>query len=176
MRYISRNTNRVDDYMKNRNLKHRDDWQTPEYIKKPLDDEFHFDFDPCPTNPTFNGLLIEWKERNFINPPYSIKLKNAFIRKAYMESLKGKLCVMLLPVSTSTKIFHKYIYHNAEIRFVERRIKFCGYNTKGEYTTNKSGMHDSMIVIFRPIPNGDHKTHTPLRPIYQESALVGGEF
>lgn len=56
---------------------------------------------------------------------------------------------MLLPVSTSTKIFHKIIYPNAEIRFLKGRVKFKGINTKGEYVSNKCGMHDSMIVIFK---------------------------
>ena len=87
--------------------------------------------------------------KNFINPPYSRKLKEAFIMKAIEESRKGKLCVMLLPVSTSTKIFHDHILPNKkEIRFIRRRLKFSGYNTKGEYVDNKCGMHDSMIVIF----------------------------
>ena len=34
--------------MKNRNIKHKDDWQTPYYIYQALDKEFDFDFDPCP--------------------------------------------------------------------------------------------------------------------------------
>lgn len=56
---------------------------------------------------------------------------------------------MLLPVSTSTALFHDWIKPNAkEIRFVRKRIKFLGVNTKGEYVTNKTPMHDSMIVIF----------------------------
>ena len=84
-----------------------------------------------------------------MNPPYSRKLKEAFVIKAIEESKKGKLCVMLLPVSTSTKLFHEHIQPNAkEIRFVKGRIKFLGVNTKGGYVTNKSPMHDSMVVIF----------------------------
>ncbi len=56
---------------------------------------------------------------------------------------------MLLPVSTSTKLFHDYIQPNAnEIRFIKGRIKFVGINTKGEFVNNKSPMHDSMIIIF----------------------------
>lgn len=135
--------------MKNRNLNHSDDWETPSYIFDPLNEEFNFDFDPCPINSTFDGLEMDWGKRNFINPPYSRKLKEAFIRKAFEESKKGKLCVMLLPVSTSTVIFHEVIYGNAEIRFIRRRIKFIGRNTKGEEVSNKCGMHDSMIVIFK---------------------------
>ena len=134
--------------MKNRSLEHRDDWGTPDYIYKPLDAEFHFDFDPCPINPNFDGLEIEWKKRNFVNPPYSRKLKEAFIRKAFVESKNNKLCVMLLPVSTSTKIFHEIIYPHAEIRFLKGRVKFCGINTSGRYVDNACGMHDSMVVIL----------------------------
>ena len=114
-----------------------------------MDQEFNFDFDPCPLHSTFDGLEIDWKSRNFINPPYSRELKEAFIRKAYEESQKGKLCVMLLPVSTSTKIFHEIIYPHAEIRFLKGRVKFEGINTFGDKVKNKCGMHDSMIVIFR---------------------------
>jgi hypothetical protein len=57
---------------------------------------------------------------------------------------------MLLPVSTSTKVFHEIILPNAkEIRFVRGRISFEGFNTFGEKTTQKDkGMHDSMVVIF----------------------------
>jgi hypothetical protein len=98
---------------------------------------------------TWNGLTVEWGNRNFVNPPYSRKLKEAFILKAIEESKKGKLCVMLLPVSTSTKIFHDHILPNKkEIKFIRRRLKFSGYNTKGEFVNNKCGMHDSMLVIF----------------------------
>ena len=135
--------------MKNRNIEHIDDWKTPKILYDELNKEFEFDFDPCPLHSKFNGLEIEWKERNFINPPYSQKTKEAFIRKAFNESKKGKLCVMLLPVSTSTKIFHEVIYHNAEIRFLKGRVKFEGINTFGNMVNNKCGMHDSMIVIFR---------------------------
>ncbi|WP_070486848.1 DNA N-6-adenine-methyltransferase [Weeksella sp. HMSC059D05] len=140
--------------MKNRNLNHSDNWATPKEFYDKLNAEFAFDFDPCPLNeneitPDKYGLLIEWGQRNYINPPYSRKLKEAFVMKAVEESKKGKLCVMLLPVSTSTKLFHEVIKPNAnEIRFVKGRIKFVGVNTKGELVNDKAPMHDSMIVVF----------------------------
>ncbi len=136
--------------MKNRKPIH-DDWETPEELYDQLDDEFHFDFDPCPINYKIDALSLEnWSKSNFINPPYSRTLKELFINKAYQESLKGNLCVMLLPVSTSTKIFHAIIKPHAEIRFLKGRVKFIGINSKGERVTNKCGQHDSMIVIFKP--------------------------
>ena len=139
--------------MKKRNIKHIDDWSTPDYIYNELNNEFNFNFDPCPLQhdlKKWNGLMIEWGERNFINPPYSRKLKEAFVLKAIEESKKGKLCVMLLPVSTSTKLFHQHILPNQkEIRLVFKRIKFKGVNTFGEYVEDKAGMHDSMVIIFK---------------------------
>ena len=138
--------------MKNRNLKHKDDWKTPDWLYNQLNDEFNFDFDPCPLNhdlSKWNGLDIEWGKCNFINPPYSRKLKDAFVKKAIKESKKGKTCVMLLPVSTSTILFHDFILPNKkEIRFLKGRVKFEGINTFGKFVTNENGMHDSMIVIF----------------------------
>lgn len=154
--------------MKNRNLDHSDNWATPDYFYNKLNEEFGFDFDPCPYNTgklEFDGLKIEWGGVNYVNPPYSQKLKEQFVLKAIEESKKGKVCVMLLPVSTSTKLFHDHIQPNAnEIRFVKGRVKFIGVNAKGEYVNwqywnrippigskevNNSGMHDSMIVIFK---------------------------
>lgn len=139
-------------YMKNRNLKHSDNWETPEDLYQELNNEFGFDFDPCPINhdlSLWDGLKIDWKKSNFVNPPYSRNLKEAFVKKAIEESKKGKVCVVLLPVSTSTKLFHEYILPNKkEIRFIKGRVKFVGYNTFGQRVTNKVGMHDSMIVIF----------------------------
>ena len=140
--------------MKNRNLNHSDNLATPKEFYDKLNQEFNFDFDPCPLNeceitPDKDGLLIEWGDRNFINPPYSRGLKDSFVKKAINESQKGKLCVMLLPVSTSTALFHDYILPNAKsIRFIKGRIKFLGTNTKGEYVTDKAPMHDSMVVVF----------------------------
>ena len=119
-------------------------WSTPAYIYDELNAEFHFTFDPCPLHSTFDGLTIEWKESNFINPPYDRKTKEAFIHKAFEQSRKDRLCVMLLPVSTSTKIFHDVILPNADIRFLRGRVKFVG-----EHVSNKCGMFDSMVVVFR---------------------------
>lgn len=140
--------------MKRRSLPHADDWVTPKWFYDLLNAEFHFDFDPCPLGGT-GGLECEWGARNFVNPPYSRKLKETFVRKAVEEARSGKLCVLLLPVSTSTALFHDVILPNAkEIRFVRGRIAFAGYNTRGEYVTTRKGMHDSMVVVVgEPMPH-----------------------
>ena len=130
-----------------------DNWKTPEWMYKELDQEFNFDdFDPCPyMNDTskWDGLDVEWADTTFCNPPYNRVDKPKFIKKAYAEWKKGKTVVLLIPAAVSTNDFHDYIYPNAEIRFPRGRIAFEGYNSKGKYVKNKKGMHDSMIVIFR---------------------------
>ena len=126
-----------------------DHWATPRWLYDKLDQEFHFDFDPCPLHAKFNGLIIPWGRSNFVNPPYNRFDKPEFIQKAHDEWRTGKTCVLLIPVATSTKQFHELIYPNAEIRFLRGRVAFSGINTRGEPTTTKKGKHDSMIVVFR---------------------------
>jgi DNA N-6-adenine-methyltransferase (Dam) len=120
--------------MKNRQFA-GDTWITPKDFYKELSDRFRFtpDFDPCPWDydgTGFDGLLCEWPERVYCNPPYSRKLKEEFICRAASEGANGKLVVMLLPVSTSTKIFHEVIQPLAEIEFIRGRLPFEGYVQK----------------------------------------------
>jgi site-specific DNA-methyltransferase (adenine-specific) len=109
--------------MKPHFLSLRLDWRTPKAFYEELDKEFHFDFDPCPVNPTFDGLSIEWKGSNFVNPPYGRELRK-WVKKGYEESLKGKLVVMLIPSRTDTECWHSYVMKAKEIRFIKGRLKF----------------------------------------------------
>lgn len=134
--------------------KDSDNWITPKKIYDPLNAEFGFDFDPSPFNPgeiLVDGLVVDWGKVNFVNPPYSPELKKAFILKAVEEKKKGNTSVLLIPVSTSTKLFHDIILPNAEeIRIVKGRISFEKPDEKGNPVRIKSGNPlDSMIVIFR---------------------------
>jgi len=147
--------------MKKIHINNDDNYATPPELYNELNKEFNFDFDPCPYNenpitPETDGLLKDWGKSNFVNPPYSLKLKESFIKKALQEQIRGNTSVFLIPVSTSTIIFHKYIQPFAkEIRFVKGRIKFGKRDLQGNFylPLNKhgktqSGTKDSMIVIF----------------------------
>ena len=145
--------------MKKIHINNDDNYATPPEFYNKLNNRFNFDFDPCPYNESViekDGLKIEWGNSNFINPPYSQKLKEAFVKKGIEEMKKGKLCVFLLPVSTSTKLFHDYIRPNATlIEFIRGRIKFGKYDKDGNFYIplnakgkEQSGTKDSMIVIF----------------------------
>lgn len=146
--------------MKNIHINNDDNYATPPELYNELNKEFNFDFDPCPYNEgeiINDGLKIDWGKSNFVNPPYSQKLKEQFIIKGIEEMKKGNVSVFLITVSTSTKLFHDYIKPNAnEIRFLKGRVKFGKINDNGEfyYPLNKygkvqSGTKDSMIIIFK---------------------------
>ena len=114
--------------------------RTPKKVYDELNKEFNFDFDPCPKDPDFDGLTISWSSCNFINPPF--KEQRLWIKKAYEESLKNKICVMLLPSRTDTRIFHDIILPYAyQIRFIKGRLKFQQYKNSAPFP--------SMIVIFK---------------------------
>ncbi len=146
--------------MKNRNLDHKDNWRTPPEFYEKKNKIYHFDFDPCPYNHDVNewdGLEVEWGSVNFVNPPYSLKLKSMFVEKAVEEMKKGKASVLLLPVSTSTKLFHEVIKPNARhIEFIKGRLPFIGVNDKGqlvnhhliEEVTDKTIHHINRSGVF----------------------------
>ena len=124
----------------------KQDWETPKEFYKMLNAEFHFDFDPCPSNyikgKVKNGLKVKWGKSNFVNPPYTSQLQDAFIKKGLEEYKKGKTVVFLIPARTDTKRFHDIILPNAkEIRFIKGRLKFSGYKDPAPFP--------SMIVIFK---------------------------
>ena len=124
--------------------KKTDNWATPDYIYNELNNEFNFDFDPCPLNSTFDGLTRKWGKRNFVNPPYSNVI--GFLQKAHQELKNGNadLCVFLTFSNTDTKWFHNYCYGKGELRFIKGRLKFVDENGK----TKNSAMRPSMIVIL----------------------------
>ena len=78
-------------------------------------------FDPCPENPTFNGLVIEWKNLNFVNPPYT--LLKEFVYKAIGYSVT-RTTIMLLPCKTDQHWFHELKPWWDQIIWIEKRLKF----------------------------------------------------
>ena len=121
-------------------LSNNQNWRTPKKLYEELNKEFNFNFDPCPVNPTFDGLNIEWGKCNFVNPPYNRETYK-WCKKAYEEHLKGKTVVMLLASRTDTKFFHEFILKANEIRFIKGRLKFN--DKKG------SAPFPSLIAVFK---------------------------
>lgn len=126
------------------------DWQTPDAVIEKLQKEFGIIyFDPCPNKPTFDGLALSWKAETtywklnrwcFVNPPYGRQI-GKWCKKAYEESKKGCLVVMLIPSRTDTQWWHNYIMKADEIRFIKGRLKFKG--------AKNSAPFPSAIVVFK---------------------------
>lgn len=101
-----------------------DDWKTPSYIyeqalKLGL-------FDPCPFQSEADGLAMDWKERNFVNPPYS-QIKK-WVEKSIEQRKKGHKVLLLIPARTDTKAFRLLYDFGAEFYFIEGRLKFNDSN------------------------------------------------
>lgn len=127
------------------------EWSTPQDFFDKLNEEFKFTLDPCASESNYkcekyftqaeNGLEQSWEgETVFMNPPYSDIAK--WVEKAFLESKKpNTIIVGLMPSRTDTKYFHKYIYNQAEIRFIKGRLKFGG--------SKNSAPFPSMIVVWK---------------------------
>lgn len=131
----------------------KEDWATPQDFFDSLNEEFHFNLDPCadPENAKCdrfftkeeNGLLKDWGGSCvFCNPPYGRKTTGEWIEKCYKEAQKENTTVVaLIPARTDTKFFHDYIYGKAEIRFIKGRLKFGNSKDAAPFP--------SMVIIFR---------------------------
>lgn len=129
-----------------------DQWATPQEVFDQLDQEFHFDLDPCADDQNHkcqkyftaaeDGLKQEWGgHRVFCNPPYGRALRN-WVEKCYREGCKDNtIVVLLIPARTDTTYFHDFIMHRAEVRFIRGRLKFGDSKTGAPFP--------SMIVVFR---------------------------
>jgi site-specific DNA-methyltransferase (adenine-specific) len=137
------------------------EWRTPPEVYDPLNEEFHFDLDPCTTedNPLGtdywfteedDGLTLDWDSASvFMNPPYGREIY-AWTRKACDASAKGALVVGLLPASTDLAWWHEDVVGCAdEVRYIRGRVRFL---TDGPYRA--SGFFASVIVIWRPPGEG----------------------
>jgi hypothetical protein len=96
-------------------------WLTPPDLMAELDAQHQFDFDPCPyPRPEgFDGLLVEWGQSNYVNPPF--KGPTAWVRKAIREYRSGKKVVFVFPVD---KWVHMLLEAGAEFRNLGD-VKWC---------------------------------------------------
>lgn len=125
-----------------------DEWGTPPWLFRLLDDEFEFDLDAAATEDNAlcydyfteekNGLIQTWSGKVWLNCPYS----NAgeWVQKAYEEAVKEHATtVMLLAARIDTRYWVSYV-SKAEVRFLPGRLKFVG----GKH----SAPFPSAVVIF----------------------------
>ena len=144
----------------------KDEMRTPPSLFKKLDDRFHFDLDVactvenCLSRNCYgyakgdDAIKQDWtkfmmdngEDANsfYCNPPYNRVDLPKFVEKGYMESIKGAIVVMLLPVDFSTR-WWDYCMEAAEWIRIKGRIHFndmYGIPIKG------SPLFDSCVVVF----------------------------
>ena len=84
-------------------------WLTPPELFDDLNNQYEFDFDPCPYPKPheFDGLKAEWGDSNYVNPPFGSytdltdnkkKGPTAWAKKAIKEFQKGKRVVFVYPI------------------------------------------------------------------------------
>lgn len=135
----------------------RDDWETPQELFDKLNDEFHFQLDPCATTLTAkcqnfftkeeDGLKQNWSKYKsiFMNPPYGKSISD-WLKKANETTQMGATVVCLVPARTDTRWWWRYCQDDSDgvkrtVRFIKGRLKFSG---KG------SAPFPSAIVILEP--------------------------
>ena len=111
-----------------KSLKPNDFVKTPDWITTYLANHYGPFFDPCPVNPTFDGLAIEWGRADpdalftYWNPPYSTK--DVWVQKAIRESKRGGPSIGLLPVDLSATWAVHLDQADARFRPLSPRLKF----------------------------------------------------
>lgn len=101
---------------------------TPPAIYSALDAIFHFDYDPCPLVPTFDGLADDnhWGQSNFVNPPFSHIKK--WVQKAVSLPDPTQLTLFLLPARTQTQYWREFVWPSARrLYFFQKGFPFVGY-------------------------------------------------
>lgn len=139
-----------------------EEWETPGYIFKPLNDEFHFALDAAASESNHKCERYISREQNalnpncdwvaqagflnyiWLNPPYGRNI-GAWMAKAKRTAQLGCPVVCLVHARTDTKWFHAYCYKQhdvrVEMRFIKGRVKFVGAQSSAPFP--------SVLIIFR---------------------------
>jgi len=128
-------------------------WLTPPNLMKELQNEFNFDFDPCPypKPDNFDGLRCDWGERNYVNPPFGSYTCNvdgkkkgptAWVRKCIEEYKKGKLVVLVYPIDKWVLMLL------AELGGNVRNLKDIKWHSiEDNIQGNGTGRHVAMFIL-----------------------------
>jgi hypothetical protein len=132
----------------NANGKHY--WLTPQELMDDLNNEFHFDYDPCPfPKPDgYDGLTSDWGLSNYVNPPFGSvigqdgkkKGPTAWARKAIEEYKKGKKVVLVYPIDKWILM----LLEHATVRNLGD-VKWCA--TEDGSSGRGMGRHIGMFIL-----------------------------
>lgn len=141
-------------------------WLMPPDKLKTLNDEFQFDFDPCPfPRPEgFDGLEVDWGQSNWVNPPFTGMIKEkgkrkigpmAWARKALVEKQKGKTSVLIFPIY-QVRVISFLEDMGAEIRWMGK-IRWLAVEDCQPNPAASSSIQPCILMIVR------HDHRQPIR-------------
>jgi phage N-6-adenine-methyltransferase len=148
--------------------------RTPPDIWNSLNSEFNFTLDACASDE--NHLLPKYYTKDnsclhkdwsgevvYCHPMFDIYI-GKFVEKCYEERLKGTTSVMLIPASTHTRYFHKFIWDSTtqstrdgiKIRFLEKPIKGFRFGHDGGIQDDPKSIgyiKPLMVIVFNGLKN-----------------------
>ena len=133
-------------------------WLMPPDLLKPLQDEFNFDFDPCPfPRPEgFDGLEVDWGKSNWVNPPFTGMAKQpgkkkigpmAWARKALAEAEKGNTSVLIFPIY-QVRVISFLEDQGAEMRYAGK-IRWLACEDGTPNPCKSSDIQPCLIMVVR---------------------------
>lgn len=147
----------------------RQDWGTPGYLFRWLDDQWHFTLDAAASDDNHlvdryfteatDGLAQDWRNpdgsigRVFVNPPYGkdehgASLQEPWFHKAVAEARSGRSwVVMLVPARTDTAWWHDVVATQAsEVWLLRGRHRFVDMLT-GKPAQGPSGFPLAVVMF-----------------------------
>jgi len=125
-------------------------WLTPPELMDELQAEFKFDCDACPfpLPSDFDGLVDDWGQCTYVNPPFGSimhagkrKGPTAWVRKAIAEHEKGKDVVLVYPID---KWVLMLLAAGAEVRNLGD-VKWCA--TEDGTPGKGTGRHIACFIL-----------------------------
>ena len=89
-----------------------------------------------------NGLIMPWVGRTYICPPYSAPAP--WLMRALTHSMSGGEVIGLLNVAAGSSAWRQYVWDQAVILFLWKRIKF----TKAGSTKSSPNPTDSAVLYW----------------------------
>ena len=144
------------------------EWNTPDWLFQLLDSEFHFTLDAAalPINtkckkfftPEDDGRKQTWAgEIVWCNPPFNREVIGQWVQKAYEESQRGAVVVMVLPTPFKGYRWWRQYCIKGQVRFIHQFVTFT--QSEGD----KKARIDVTIIVF-----GDSYTGAG-RPIVEDT-------
>ena len=145
----------------------KQDWETPLWLYRELNDEFGFMLDAAASFHNFkcgryftekdDALSRSWNVTVFgtpcpvfVNPPYGRGIKQR-TEKAYAEAMNNNCIVAMLTFArTDTSWWHEHVMRASEVRLIRGRIRFENNGVPADYTAPAP----SCVVIWTPWAKG----------------------